>query len=188
MTKIKETFDPTIETVVQDGFMVTVSNRLINLWNPESKENEFVIEDIAHGLANNCRWNGHTKHKFSIAQHCCEMYDNAPEGKKLMFLLHDAEEAYWSDIISPVKAMLRKENSAIPQLAIRLRTEIYRALGVPYVFNEYKDLDKILCYIEYTIRLREKPLPKQYKQYDIDPYYWDEDRAKSEFLTRFYKG
>lgn len=60
------------------------------------------IEDIAHSLALQCRFNGHCKQFYSVAEHCVLMALSA--GKyQLEILLHDAAEAYIGDIISPVK-------------------------------------------------------------------------------------
>ncbi len=63
------------------------------------------IEDIAHALSLQCRYNGHCKEFYSIAQHsilvaghidCCSR-------TQLFGLLHDAAEAYLGDMIRPLK-------------------------------------------------------------------------------------
>ncbi|MDF7810480.1 hypothetical protein [Hymenobacter sp. YC55] len=63
------------------------------------------IEDIAHALANQCRFSGHTKQFYSVAQHCVEVASRvAPEYQGLA-LMHDASEAYLADLPRPLKAM-----------------------------------------------------------------------------------
>ena len=69
------------------------------------------IEDIAHALAMLCRANGHFKTFYSVAQHCINCAEEARAREysqriQLACLLHDASEAYLSDVTRPVKAEL----------------------------------------------------------------------------------
>lgn len=64
------------------------------------------IEDIAHALSNTARFNGHTHTFYSVAEHCCWVSDWVPVEHKLTALMHDATEAYLSDITRPVKPAL----------------------------------------------------------------------------------
>ncbi len=69
------------------------------------------IGDIAHSLSLLCRANGHFPHFYSVAQHCLNcMNEAAARGysKRIQLgcLLHDASEAYLSDVTRPVKALL----------------------------------------------------------------------------------
>lgn len=71
----------------------------------------FDIEDIAHALSLICRANGHFKHFYSVAQHslCCALEAEARGYARevvLGCLLHDASEAYLSDVTRPVKELL----------------------------------------------------------------------------------
>lgn len=69
------------------------------------------IRDIAHALSLMCRANGHFPTFYSVAQHsiCC-MKEAEARGYslrvQLLCLLHDASEAYISDITRPVKRVL----------------------------------------------------------------------------------
>jgi len=74
---------------------------------------DIYILDIAHALAMSCRFNGHSRDFYSIAQHSVHVSEwlmknvgtNATE--KLMLakwgLLHDASEAYIPDMCAPIK-------------------------------------------------------------------------------------
>jgi len=69
------------------------------------------INDIAHSLSLMCRGNGHIIHFYSVAQHCINcakeaMARNFSRKVQLACLLHDASEAYLSDITRPVKKYL----------------------------------------------------------------------------------
>lgn len=66
------------------------------------------LYDIAHALSLLCRGNGHTKIFYSVAQHCISCALEAQEkglSREIILgcLLHDASEAYLSDVTRPVK-------------------------------------------------------------------------------------
>lgn len=63
------------------------------------------VKDIAFSLANQCRFNGHVPF-FSVAEHSVAVAARLPPRLQLAGLLHDAAEAYLSDIPSPIKAYL----------------------------------------------------------------------------------
>lgn len=69
------------------------------------------IADIAHALSLICRGNGHVKSFFSVGQHCIHCAKEAEaRGYSnrivLACLLHDASEAYMSDVPRPFKQHL----------------------------------------------------------------------------------
>ncbi|MGC6233494.1 HD family hydrolase, partial [Hafnia paralvei] len=49
-------------------YIITFSGKAFNLIEPQREQ--IVIEDIAHALARENRFNGHTKAAYSVAQHC----------------------------------------------------------------------------------------------------------------------
>jgi hypothetical protein len=98
------------------SWIMTYTGHKVDPLNPNP--DDIVIEDIAHALANICRFNGHVKHFYSVGQHallCAASFleeigasnfdelgsfDNA---KVLALLLHDASEAYLCDVPKPIK-------------------------------------------------------------------------------------
>lgn len=63
-------------------------------------------EDIAYALARICRFNGHTRCHYSVAEHSIRVAALVPAEHQLAALLHDAPEAYIGDVSSPLKALL----------------------------------------------------------------------------------
>lgn len=66
---------------------------------------DFTIEDIAHGLANICRYSGQCSSFYSVAEHSILVSETA-KGFEFEALLHDAAEAFLGDITRPLKQML----------------------------------------------------------------------------------
>ena len=77
------------------------------------------IEDIAISLSNNCRFNGHITEFYSVAQHSVlvyeglKYYDTANRDTVFWGLLHDAHEAYVTDLPRPLKKYLEQNNVTI---------------------------------------------------------------------------
>ena len=113
-----------------------------------------LVEDFAHALPMICRGNGHVKQFFSVGQHClaCEAEAHAaglPRSVRIACLLHDASEAYISDITRPVKLGL-PEYRVIEK---RLQDTIYRRFGIDpedsAVMSEVSRIDDTMLYHEF---------------------------------------
>ena len=82
----------------------------------DPKMEEINIRDIAHSLSLICRFNGHCKTMYSVAEHSIRVVDIVRKLNRraknsyveLYALLHDAAEAYIGDICRPTKQMLPK--------------------------------------------------------------------------------
>jgi hypothetical protein len=70
----------------------TFTGRRVHSLSPSS--DEIDIDDIAHSLAYQCRFLGHTDGFYSVAQHSVLVSQMVPEQDALWGLLHDAAEAY----------------------------------------------------------------------------------------------
>ena len=96
-----------------DHWMQTHTGKAIDLVEPDI--DDIDLEDIAHALANQCRFNGHTKHFYSTAQHSVIVSCHCsgaraprqPQPWSLVGLLHDAAEAYIGDFVRPLKPLLK---------------------------------------------------------------------------------
>ena len=96
-------------------------------FNPENPQpDQISIIDIANGLAFQVRFCGQLDKFYSVAEHSV-MVSNMLElsGNKelaLYGLLHDAHEAYMSDIPSPIKALLQP---SVGEIETKIDAAIY---------------------------------------------------------------
>lgn len=102
-----------------------------NLYFLDPDPGNIVLEDIAHGLAFNCRFGGHTKRYYSIALHSLNVSERLGKmghGSMLQFygLLHDAAEAYMGDVPAPIKSNLEK----FREIEERILKALWNAFGV----------------------------------------------------------
>lgn len=135
-----------------DANIVTYTGKVFDLLNP--KPEMVCIEDIAHSLAYQCRYGGHAKFFYSVAQHCVLMARNRDlPGDPLQKLLHDAAEAYIGDLISPWKKLLWVSDggngASVHRFEQEIQEVIREALGVDLNPSaEVKTSDKIMMATE----------------------------------------
>lgn len=103
-----------------------ISTYLGNRFYPlERRIDAIHIEDIAHGLAFQCRFNGQTRDFYSVAQHSLLVADLVPPAQRRAALLHDASEAYVGDVVKPLKVLL-PEYAAIEEEVTALIAEHFQ--------------------------------------------------------------
>jgi uncharacterized protein len=86
-------------------WMQTFTGR--KFWPLDPRAEEVCIEDIAHALAMKCRYTGHCREFYSVAQHSVLVSYMVPTQDALWGLLHDAGEAYLPDVARPIKRDLK---------------------------------------------------------------------------------
>lgn len=74
----------------------------------DPRPEDIRLLDIAHGLSNVCRFGGHTREHYSVAQHSVLVSEICQPDNALVGLLHDASEAYIGDMVSPLKWVMPK--------------------------------------------------------------------------------
>lgn len=144
--------------------ITTFSKTNFNTLNPNP--DEVKIEDIAHALSLMCRANGHFPEFFSVAQHSIQcareaIARNYVPQLSMACLLHDASEAYLSDITRPVK----KNMTMYLQIEEQLQNCIYEKF-VGYVPKGeeavlIKNIDDACLYYEFDHFMDEKVLPME---------------------------
>ena len=130
--------------------ILTYSGKMFDPLRPDVEKID--IADIAHALSMLCRANGHFPTFYSVAQHCINCMTEAlmrgySERVQLACLLHDAGEAYLSDVTRPVKSELPRYR----EIEAALQEMIWNKwLDVPLTEEErelvYSVDDAILAY------------------------------------------
>ena len=163
-------------------------------WPLDPKDSEVNLFDVAIALSNICRFNGHVKKFYSVAQHSCLVHDvlHLFETRvQLLGLLHDVGEGYAGDVISPIKRTISNVFGPIEQ---RNRDSVFRRLGLQPCEDppEVKDADLRLLMTEKRDVLNASPYDWgiNAKPYDIHIDPWAPDKARDEFLYRLkrFKG
>lgn len=116
----------------------TANGTLFEFLHP--KPEQVKIEDIAFSLANQCRFNGHVPF-LSVAEHSVAVAARVGPQLQLAALLHDAAEAYLSDVPSPIKQYL-PDYCAMED---KLQAVIYEKYSIdltPSEISEIKAADK----------------------------------------------
>jgi hypothetical protein len=162
--------------------MQTATGR--QFWPLDPREDEIHIEDIAAALAKLCRYGGHCKRFYSVAEHCVLMANAAPEGLALAALLHDASEVYLADVIRPIKRHLTNYE----HIEAELERIISQRFGLTWPMPPFvKRMDNMILADERDQamgnppadwRLTEPPL-------GVRLQFWSPDKAEFEFLTAF---
>lgn len=131
-----------------------------------ARSEEIDIADIAHSLSLLCCANGHIPHFYSVAQHSLNCMEEAKargysERVQLGCLLHDASEAYLSDITRPIKPHL----NGYFEIEERLQNLIFDKWISPPLTQEERELifaiDDAMLYHEFLqlvgVRLFDEP-------------------------------
>ena len=127
---------------------------------------DVCLNDIAHSLSLQCRAGGHFERFYSVAQHCLNCEAEAKERGlspilRLACLMHDAGEAYLSDLIRPVKELL-PDYAALEQ---RVDQVVFAAFGLDGLNRSdwavVQEIDDAMLYYEFLalrsdVRLYEK--------------------------------
>lgn len=114
---------------MKDAWILTFTGRRFYPFSPRSED--VCLEDIAHALSMKCRYQGHTRWFYSVAEHSVGVMLGAKQAgaqlpEQLQALLHDAAEAYLPDVPSPVKPHL----NGFKEVELRVEDAIAEALGL----------------------------------------------------------
>lgn len=83
------------------SLIATYSGSLVDPLN--LSPSDIQLGDVAHALAHLCRFTGHVRRFYSVAEHSYRVSFMVPPEDALWGLLHDATEAYLCDVSRPVK-------------------------------------------------------------------------------------
>lgn len=153
----------------------------------DPKIDNIRIEDIAHSLAHQCRFAGHCREFYSVAQHSVIVSANVPPAWMARALLHDASEAYLSDVIRPVKH--RPEMKFYRDAEAALQTMICLKFGIdPEEPDCVKDADTRALRTEMRdLTISVPPAMEVVEPLDIRILAWGATYAEQQFLAEFLR-
>ncbi len=144
---------------VEDGWIGLYSGGAIHFAAPA--QDEIILEDVAHSLSQLCRYNGHTKRFYSVAEHACLMSDwvmrqywsSSLDG--LTALHHDDAEYVIGDMARPLKVTMPQFRAAETVLDEALA----RKFGTEYPFPSWlKSIDSRIIRDEKRAVMQPTPL------------------------------
>ena len=162
--------------------------------NPQPEEIQII--DIAHALSLICRFGGHCREFYSVAEHSVRVAELVPRPYRLLALLHDAHEAYLHDVPRPIK----QDITGYKEIADRIQQRIERKFDAqpssvpPYV--SYYDQTVVREVIKLADNIL---LATEARDLDVDIqgwcelpeplaeiiYPWTASDAEASFLTYF---
>lgn len=122
-----------------ETYIQTFHGHKIDFFNPDA--DQIDIRDIAHALAVTPRFSGHTARLYPVAAHSCMVAALSDPEYRLQGLLHDATEAYLTDMPTPFKRAMPQYGEAED----RIWTAITIKFGLPYKMHESVKLADRMC-------------------------------------------
>jgi hypothetical protein len=156
----------------------------------DPQQDEIHIRDIGHALAMQCRFTGHVRRFYSVAEHCVLGSRLVPEKDALWFLLHDASEAYIADINRPLKhfteigpAYIPVEAAIMRSVCQKFRLPSEEPTSIKKADNAmlFAEKEQLLAPMEWELK------PDEGKAANIKVKCWAPEVAEVEFLHRFYE-
>lgn len=165
----------------------------------DPRPEEVDIRDIAHHLAQQCRFAGANLRKVSVAEHSVLASYVGRRGDKAVFesyplkamhkLMHDSAETYLQDMIRPLKYL-----PMVHPIYARLEKLNEAAIGARFTIETFMDADikfadETVCSLEMRDNIRNLDKGHLHQEVEIpeglELHYWNEDNAEYMFLERF---
>jgi uncharacterized protein len=171
-------------------YLQTVSGRFVNPFDPDPEQLD--IGDIGRALANVCRFGGHTRVFYSVAQHSVivsELVEQRGGDVEDTFaaLMHDATEAYLGDMPHPIKH--RSElGAAFSAAEDHLEQAIRERFRIKPDVPEIKRADRALLATERRAFSAESwhwPELDGVEALDLELTAWSPDEAAAAFARRY---
>lgn len=158
-------------------------------WPLDPRPDEIDPIDIAHALSLLCRYGGHTRRFYSVAEHCVLMSHAVKPEHALWALLHDATEAYLVDLPRPVKRHMPGYRAVEDELMVHVAARFGLDGAMP---GEVKDADNRILLDERAALLGPQPRPWHQDLERLEPLGvivegWSSWTAERIYLTRLHE-
>ena len=171
-------------------YLQTVSGRWVNPFDPDPQQLD--AGDIARALANQCRFGGHCRVFYSVAQHSVivsELVEQRGGDAEDVFaaLMHDASEAYLGDMPHPLKHR-SPLGAAFKEAEDHLEQAIGERFAIKADVPEIKRADRALLATERRAFSDEKwhwPELEGVEPLDIELTALSPDDAERAFMQRY---
>lgn len=169
---------------VTDVWIQTRTGRAFPLLTP--RRNDIDIEDIAPALAKICRYNGHCRGFYSVAQHSvlvATVLKRHGQPREIIRagLFHDAAEAYVGDMVRPLKHLMVR----FGEIERRIEFAIAERFDIPIPMPEsVKRADNALLATEARDLMGPPPMPWDLPEPPVDWIQivsWPPDMADRKF-------
>jgi hypothetical protein len=166
----------TLSKLREESFIQTFSGRKFFPFNP--KVDDIDIEDVAHALSNTCRYSGHCKKFYSVAQHSYLVSFKCNPENAMWGLLHDGAECYsGGDIPTPIKHFVPEMQNIEKGILKLLSTKFDLTYPIP---QDVHEADKSMFLIEWSNLMTQKETKDEF-------VIWSPKKAKKMFLQRYYE-
>lgn len=174
-----------MKKITNGSSILTYTGKMFDTINPVPELID--INDIAHSLANSCRYNGHCRDFYSVAEHSIYVSEQLPEKFALWGLLHDASETYVGDLVKPLKNFLPDFQKAEEKVIKAVAEKFGLVLPEP---DEVKIADYRMLLTEQRQLFNHK---FDFTKHPVEPYdsirinCWAPKVAERIFLMKFYE-
>lgn len=177
------------DTLNKHHTAVTVETRSGRVFHYQADDtNDIDITDIASALSKCCRFVGHCRRFYSVAEHSIYASYHVPAEYAMRALLHDASEAYLSDIASPIKRQM-PEYKVIEE---RLMERIARRFNLepnfwhdPVIKRADMEMLKTEAYFLFDSKGAGWGIPEDLEMYTGTLVCYNPDAAEMLFLKRY---
>ena len=175
MKNLTPTEAHTLSKLREESYIQTYSGRKFFPFNPKAEDMD--IEDIAHALSNQCRYSGHCKKFYSVAQHSYLVSFKCHPENAMWGLLHDATEAYFVDVPTPIKHHIKELNELENKIAGVVAIKFDLVYPIP---EDVHEADKSMFLIEWSNLMMQKEMKDGFAV-------WTPQHAKKMFLQRYHE-
>ncbi|KRE02580.1 hypothetical protein ASE61_14975 [Bosea sp. Root670] len=155
-------------------------------WPLDPRPEEIAIEDIAHALAHDCRFGGHCRRFYSVAEHSVLLARAVAPDLRLAALMHDSPEGYLRDLVRPVKRTMPSYRAAETAIWLAICARFGLPIDLP---AEVHEADNRILVDERQQNMAPPPAPWNSEE-NVEPLgvrlqFWTPVEAEFQFMILF---